>query len=294
MARLFLVALASILSLASLRADDAGVKTTVAYLQKLQTKSGGFLAQAPSPEIRSVPTLRSTSSAVRTLHYLKAASADQEACVKFIASCHDTESGGFADTPRGKVDVATTAIGLMAVKELNMPVDQFGPGAVKYLTDNARSFEDIRIAAAGLESIQAKSPQNQAWLEEVLKLQNADGTFGKKAGRARDTASAVVTILRLGGKPKDKGLVLKVLREGQRLSGGYGKSDNEIASDLESTYRVMRCFMMMGAQPDRVEGLRTFVAKCRNEDGGYGVAPGQPSSISGTYYAAIIRRWLNK
>ncbi len=88
--------------------------------------------------------------------------------------------------------------------------------------------------------------------------------------------------------------MLKVLRDGQRLNGGYGKDDNEFASDLESTYRVMRCFMMLKSRPDRVEGLRTFVAKCRNEDGGYGVGPGQPSSIGGTYYAASILHWLEQ
>jgi prenyltransferase beta subunit len=235
--------------------------------------------------------LRSTSAAVRILHYLKAEIPNKEACVKFIAGCHDAAGGGFADRPKGKPDIATTAIGLMAVKELGMDVDQYGPGAVKFLTEHARSFEDIRIAAAGLESIKVKGPKNRDWLDEVLKRQNDDGTFGKEGGRPRDTASAVVTILRLGGAPKDKELVLKVLRDGQRLSGGYGKADSDSASDLESTYRVMRCFMMLKAWPDRAEGLRTFIAKCRNEDGGYGVAPGQPSSVSGTYYAAIIRHW---
>ena len=105
---------------------------------------------------------------------------------------------------------------------------------------------------------------------------------------------AVVTILRLGSMPKDIAVVLKALKNGQRASGGFGKEDDENAADLESTYRVMRCFMMLKAQPDRVEGLRTFVAKCRNEDGGYGVAPGEPSSVSGTYYAATIRHWLGE
>jgi prenyltransferase beta subunit len=278
--------------LAPVRGDDPGDKTTVAYVQKLQTPNGGFLPQAGAGKTAAA-TLRTTSSAIRALHYLKGAIPNEEVSAKFIAACHDPQSGGFADTPKGKVDVATTAIGLMAVKELNLPVDRYGPGAVKYMTDTARGFEEIRIAAAGLEAIKAASPKNQAWLELVTQMQNPDGTFGKE-GRARDTGSAVVTILRLGGAAKDKSLVLKVLRDGQHLNGGYGKADAEPASDLESTYRVMRCFMMLKAQPDRVEGLRTFIAKCRNEDGGYGVAPGQPSSISGTYYAAIIRLWLDK
>lgn len=289
MIRLFTLTLTFAYILGPVRADDAGVKATVEYVQSLQTKDGAFVTQAPVAQ--KMPTLRATSAGVRSLHYLGGVLANKDACAKFVAACHDAQSGGFADAPREKPDVVSTAIGLMAVKALDMPVAQYGPGAVKFLSEHAKSFEEIRIAAAGLEAIQAKSPRNQTWIEEVLKLQNPDGTFGKDASQARDTASAVVTLLRLGVAPKDKSVILKVLREGQRNSGGYGKADNELAADLETTYRVMRCFMMLQAQPDRVEGLRTFVAKCRNEDGGYGVAPGQMSSVNGTYFAAIIGHW---
>ena len=81
-------------------------------LPKLQTRLGGFLAQQPSPQTHTVPSLRSTSSGVRTLHYLKGSIPNQKACAQFIADCHDAVSGGFADIPRGKADVATTAIGV--------------------------------------------------------------------------------------------------------------------------------------------------------------------------------------
>ena len=30
------------------------------------------------------------------------------------------------------------------------------------------------------------------------------------------------------------------------------------------------------------------------DDGGYGVTPGAPSSVSGTYFAAILHHWLDK
>jgi hypothetical protein len=109
---------------------------------------------------------------------------------------------------------------------------------------------------------------------------------------ARDTGGSVVTVLRLGGKTSDR--CVKVLKAGQRQNGGYGKADSDSASDLETTYRVMRCFVMLKARPDNVEGVRSFVAKCRNADGGYGVAPGQPSSVGGTYFAAIITHWLKQ
>ena len=143
----------------------------------------------------------------------------------------------------------------MAVQELGMPREPYADGAVKFLTANAKTFEDIRIAAAGLEAIQAKSSKSQAWLNDIAHMQNSDGTFGKGAGQARATASAVVTVLRLGGMPKDVPLTLKVLKEGQRFNGGFGKADHELASDLESTYRVMRCFKMLGARARSGRGL---------------------------------------
>jgi prenyltransferase beta subunit len=274
--------------------EEPGRKQTIAYVQKLQTSTGGFLSMAPQPNIKIAPTLRATSAGVRALHYLNGKVPNPDACAKYVESCFDPASGGFADMPMGKPDHFTTAVGIMAVTELKMATDKYASGVVKFLSANAKTFEDIRIAAAGLERIKMKSPRNQEWLKEVAGLMNKDGTFGKEAGQARDTGGAAVTLLRLGGELTNRDNVLKVLHEGQRQNGGYGKADNEIASDLETSYRVMRCFMMLKTQPKSVEGMRSFVAKCRNEDGGYGIGPGQPSTITGTYFASIILHWLEQ
>ena len=67
----------------------------------------------------------------------------------------------------------------------------------------------------------------------------------------------------------------------------------ETGADLETAYRVMRTFMMLKEKPARVEALRTYIAKCRNEDGGYAIAPGEMSTVSGTYFATIVRKWLD-
>jgi hypothetical protein len=124
----------------------------------------------------------------------------------------------------------------------------------------------------------------------VAEMRNKDGTYGKGDGTARATASAAVTVLRLGAKVEQQDSVLKALRDGQRKDGGFGKED-AAGSDLETTYRVMRCFHMLKEQPN-AEACRAFLAKCRNADGGYGVAPGQPSSVAGTYYAGSVLHWL--
>src|SRR5262249_53386708 len=109
--------------------------------------------------------------------------------------------------------------------------------------------------------------------------------------RARDTGGAVVAALRLGSKTENREGVLKILKAGQREDGGFSKAGAD-SSDLETAYRVTRAFVILQDRPVDVPSLRGFVAKCRNEDGGYGAPPGQPSSAGSTYYAAIILNWL--
>ena len=56
----------------------------------------------------------------------------------------------------------------------------------------------------------------------------------------------------------------------------------------------MRSLHMLHSQPQDVDRLRAFLDSCHNADGGYGVAKGKTSSVSGTYYAASILHWLNE
>jgi hypothetical protein len=80
--------------------------------------------------------------------------------------------------------------------------------------------------------------------------------------------------------------VLRLLKAAQRPDGGFG------GSDLEACYRIVRLLHRLHAQPERPDQLRAFIARCRHADGGYGIRPDEPSSLHGTYYAAILRHWL--
>ena len=105
-----------------------------------------------------------------------------------------------------------------------------------------------------------------------------------------------MAVLRLGGKVPHPDVILKSLDAGQREDGAWGKEGAK-DSDLESSYRVMRAYHMLQtgpARPANADRLRAFVARCRNADGGYGVVPGQKSSVSGTYYAATILHWMEE
>lgn len=294
MHRAVLAALVPAVCLVSLRAQTLDAKkATVAYVQNLQQADGGFTAAALPPDGRAAPpTLRSTSTALRAVKYFGGEPKDGPASGKFVAAHFDKASGGFVDgPPPGKPDVFTTAVGLMAVTQLQMPPEPYLEPALKFLTENARTFEEIRIAAAGFEAVGKKAPKAEAWIAEINQTRNADGTYGKGPGVARATGGAVAAILRLGGTVVMRDNVVKALKSGQRADGGFGKEEAP-GSDLETTYRVMRAFMMLKEKPDAAP-LRAFIGKCRNADGGYGVAPGQPSSVSGTYFAGIVLHWLD-
>jgi hypothetical protein len=86
--------------------------------------------------------------------------------------------------------------------------------------------------------------------------------------------------------------VVKVLKEGQRKDGGWGKDG--LPSDLETTYRVVRALVMLKAQPQHPKACRTFIARCRNVDGGYGLQPGQAGAANATYFAGILLHWLDR
>jgi prenyltransferase beta subunit len=256
-------------------------KATIAYLQKLQNKDGGF---RPNAAVET-SSLRATSSALRALKYFGGEVPDRAAAAEFVKKCHDKASGGFADTSGGKPDVALTAVGIMALVELKIPTEPYEAGAIKFLDGNVKTFEDVRIAVAGLEAI-GKAPTDVRKWRELVEKRLVPTT---DAGAARDAGGAAVALLRMGVKPESAD-VLKVLV--QRPDGGFAKGEG--ASDLESTYRVMRCFHMLKKQPGDPGRLRAFVAACRNDDGGYGVAPAEKSAVGSTYFASIILHWLDE
>jgi len=261
----------------------------VAALQDDQTS--GFKA-TPGGK----PSLRATSSAVRTWKYLGGAKLGSEfphkaKAAAFVMSCYDPKTGGFADAPGGKPDIATTAVGVMAAVEFEAPKEKFAK-ALDYLKANAKSFEDVRIGAAAVEAWGVKEcPFDlKPWLViadnyETNRSPSAPGDV------ARVTASVAAMRLRLGQTLERRADVLATLRKGQQPDGGWAAADGK-GSDAETTYRVMRAFMLLKEKPNDPAKVREFLARCRNADNGYGTKPDEPSTLSGVYYAAIIGMWL--
>jgi dienelactone hydrolase/prenyltransferase beta subunit len=260
--------------------DDAA---TAAFVNRLQNADGGF---GPTPGAAS--TLGATNNAIKVLKYTGGALENVHGALAFVRSCFDPKAGGFGPTPGAAPDVATTAVGLMAMTELKAPTADVVPAALGYFHEKAKTFEEIRIAVAGLEAVATPSPDFPAWKEVVTKDRKPDGTWGEGAGAARATGGAAVALLRMGATLDHMDAILKVLRDGQTPEGGWG--DGTKPADLASSYRIMRGFFMMKEAPD-LDRLLGFLARHRNEDGGYGPAPEAPSDASATYYAMIMIHW---
>jgi hypothetical protein len=289
------------ISLAILILIPAGARSepadqeTIKFIQSLQNADGGFLPAPQDPKLDQAPrsSLRATSSAIRALKYFGGELPKTDHVMKYVASCFDEKTGSFSDVPQGKPDYFITAVGVMAVVELKMDEEKYVPKSIQFLT-TAKEFEEVRLAAAGMEAAQRFVPATvSAWLKQMADMRNDDGSYGKPKGDVRMTGSVVALILRVNGKLNDaeKRESLKLILAGQQIDGGFAKADAK-GSDLETSYRVMRAIMMLKEKPKDVAKLKEFIAKCRNKDGGYGVAPGQPSNIAGTYFAGIIYYWL--
>jgi prenyltransferase beta subunit len=264
---------------------------TVAFLRSLQNPDGGYGASLDSAGKPLRSSLRATLAATRALRY-EGAAPDVAETGRFAARCFHAKTGGFGDSPGEPPAMAVSAVGTMAAVELKLPPESYRDAAIKYLTENVRTRDEMRIAAAAFESLRTPCPNADEWLKQIRAAENADGTFGSGPGLARATGGTAAMILRLGGRLEHRDAILRAMRAGQRADGGFGSADRD-GSDLESTYQVMRAFMMLNEPPAAPDKLRAFVAKCRAATGGYGVLSSQPPSAAGTYYAASVRHWLD-
>ena len=270
-------------STSDLRADSPSDDArTAGFLQTFRVAGGAFAAQ-PGGEAN----LGSTSSALRTLKYVGGTNEDPLGVIEFVRKCADPATGGFAPTPGGTPSVGVTASGLMALAELRLESDPLVEKAVEYLSKNAKAFEEVRIAVAGLEAVKKTSPMFAEWSKAILAERSADGTFGSGPGQARQTGGAAVAMLRMGVTLDKTDEIVEFLRKAQRPDGGWSRDGDK--SDLETSYRIMRFFFMTKRKPD-LDRLRAYLAAYRAEGGGF-AQPGKPADLGTTYFCSIMTRW---
>lgn len=268
-------------------------QATVAYLNSLRVPTGGFTLVRARPGDNSKPEIRPTSGVIRAIGKFGGKLADTAPEAKFILSCLDERTGGFGPTPGSPPGIDSTAVALMGLAELKHPdLARLRGPAVKFMVQECKTMEDVRIAAAATEAIEEKFPTASTWLRFIVENRRPDGTWGVGPAAPRMTGTFATMMIRLGGTVLKQDEVIKVMRNGQRPDGGYADGTQD-GSDLESTYRVMRALTMLKSGPAEPAQLRAFVARCRNADGGYGLQPSRPSNASAVYYAGYVLSWLD-
>ncbi len=277
-----LLGLSCVFSASAARAQSPEDRALLAHAVAAgQKPNGGFSAGTAEP------TLGSTNGAIRILGFVGGSIPDPLKCIAYIQSCQDPASGGFAQTPGGKPDVATTASGLMSLGELHAADQATVDRAIGYLDQNAKTYEDVRIAVAGLEAVKAKALRPDAWVGIINEGRKPDGTWGEGPARAFDTGGRAAALLRLGQDPGQKEAIVALLKAGQQKDGGWAAKDGP--SELASSYRIMRALYMLGEKPD-LSALRSYLASHRRADAMYASAPGKDDT-GGTYFALIMLRW---
>ena len=177
----------------------------------------------------------------------------------------------------------------MAVKDLKIADPSMVKATARYFSANAKTFEEVRIAVAGLEAVnEVLADDFQRWSAEIKATRNPDGTFGEGASKARETGGKAVALRRMGVAIDKEDAVVAFLKAAQRPDGGWSNGDG--GSDLGTTYRIMRFFFFMANETPDLARLNDFIARCRHDDGSYGQRP-DDSTSSGNYFATIISRW---
>lgn len=270
---------------------------TVKWVLAQEAPGGGFYLapQDPKDDAKPQPSLRATNGAVRALKYLGKDVPNKDRHAAFVLKCYDPKTGAFAE-PGGEPGVVITASGVMAAMELGVPKEKFAR-AMDYLKANAKTFEEVRLGAAAVEAWGVKDcPFKVSDWFEIAKADFPRMIPHMNDGGARAIASIAAFVRRLDlQKDNDAkpAVVAKLMNDGQLADGGWNRQ-GEKASDIESTYRVMRAFMLLQEKPKDVEKLRAFIASHRNTDGGYATKPGDKSSMSGVYYCVIVSKWLDE
>ena len=192
--------------------------------------------------------------------------------------------------PGGKPDVVTTAIGLMAASELKIADPAMIKAAVDYLGKNAKSFEEVRMAIAGLEAVHGTSPDFSEWNEMLQGMRNPDGTLGEGPGQAYATGGAGAAILRMGLKLDKRDAVVAALKAGQRPEGGWSKDDGPARPGRDLPHHAGPVHAAREARHRAIADVRRPLPPVRRqlrEQAGR-----TRRSLGGTYTATIVIYWV--
>lgn len=259
---------------------------TTRFLRGLKRADGGYASQATDPK----SGLHDTVSALKALRLLDADPDDPERTRAFVHSCSDMATGGFSESPAETPNVFSTAIGLIALRELGETegFESRAQRAMRFMSENAASAADHFMIIAAHEEGKLPDPVAPSSASFFRARRRQDGAFGESA---RYNAMASAALHRAREPVQHPEPVIRRLLGAQGPDGGF--ADRQGQSDVMTTYAVARALTLLKAMPD-IDGLSGYIAALRREEGGYTDTPNAPATAGATYEALSILRWTEE
>ncbi|RVE91071.1 ankyrin repeat domain-containing protein [Sinorhizobium meliloti] len=257
---------------------------TICFLRALQREDGGYVDN----ETQAASGLQDTVSALKALRLLCAGPKELQKAFGYVLSCAN-DAGGFAREPDGAPGAYWTAFGLIALRELG-EIETLRAAAARhaqFMYQNATSAPDYFMVIAAHEECGVLGSIPEAAISFFQSQVNEEGTFG---GSVHANAIACSALLRSGSEINTPEPIIRGLLSAQRPDGGFAEVGN--ASDLLTTYLVMRALLLLNAAPNLGE-LRRYIRKLSVTSGGYASTIGGTPSASATYQSHCILQWID-
>ena len=166
------------------------------------------------------------------------------------------QNGGFSDHPEAKPDAISTAVGLMILGELKLPVEPYVEAGLRFMSESTEGFEQVRMVATALEDLGRRVPKADAWLREIERAKTLTVPMARARGRDDGTpcrGGATAWGQAAHGRRGAEGSARRPAADGGfggDEEGGYGRRPNE-PSSLHGTYyaTIVRHWLTVESSP---------------------------------------------
>lgn len=264
---------------------------TLAFFHTLEKEHAGF-SNTSDGLILPQPTL----SVLKSYEFFGRCYEKPDELLVYIQGLFDEPTGGFKDPIHQKVTVFSTAVALLALKQI-ASVDYFKAcslSAMTFMHNYARIREEhFMLIGVCDECHLTFQPKNS--IEFFKKQEDENGLFGDSVLNNAICASA---LLRIGESLKNPSAVGNLLLSAQTKEGGFADfqqndlAKNTVKADLWTSYCVMRFLDLMRLRPNRLS-LQTWILKHQNISGGFS-DDGTEGNANSTYQCLSILEWISR
>lgn len=264
---------------------------TLAFFHTLEKEHAGF-SNTSDGLILPQPTL----SVLKSYEFFGRSYEKPDELLIYIQGLFDQPTGGFKDPINQKVTVFSTAVALLALKQI-AAFDYFKAcsySAMAFMHNYARIREEHFMLIGVCDECHLKFHPEKS-IDFFKNQEDENGIFGDSVLNNAICASA---LLRIGGSLKNPNAVANLLLSAQTAEGGFadlqqnGLTKSTVKADLWTSYCVMRFLDLMHLRPNRLS-LQSWILKLQKESGGFS-GDDTESNANATYQCLSILEWISR